>query len=171
MKSQMLMVVGLILVFMTLKPVTCRAQAEVAPDHYNDTGIDPVILPGNTVEANRDARDLHATFTLPFNVRYAGLTLSPGTYFLSIRVLEKGDALTLITKGDAQIQARMKFRSRTSGPDALLVQRAAQERALKAISLRQPGIMLYLQAEQLQNIEVNTELVPISYTVRNKVVN
>jgi len=31
--------------------------------------------------------------------------------------------------------------------------------------------MLYLQAVQPQNIEANTELVPISYTARNKVGN
>jgi len=168
MKLHVLMMIGLILALMTLKPVFCRAQAEVAPDHYNATGIDPVTPSGNTVEANREARDLHATFSLPFDVRYAGITLLPGTYFLSIRLLEKGDALTLITKGDAQVQARMKFQSRTSGPDALLVERASQERVLKAISLRQPGIMLYLQAEQLRNIEVNTELLPISYTPHNR---
>jgi hypothetical protein len=172
MKLHVLMMIGLILALMTLKPVLCRAQAEIAPDHYNATGIDPVTLSGNAVEANREAKDFHGTFTLPFDVRYAGLTLLAGTYRFSIHALGQKDALALITKGDAtQVQVRMKIQSRSGTLNALLVEHEGQKRTLKAISLKNPGIMLYLQAEQPRNLAENTELVPISYTTLNGVAN
>jgi len=171
MKLHVLMMIGLILALMTLKPMLCRAQAEVAPDHYNATGIDPGTLSGNVVEANREAKDFHGTFTLPFDVRYAGITLSAGTYFFSIHTLGKREALALITKGDAtQVQARMKVQSRRGALNALLVEHKGQKRTLKAISLKNPGIMLYLQAEP-RNLAENTEFVPISYTTPNGVAN
>ena len=163
MKPHVFMIIGSVLVLITLKPVACRAQAEVDPDHYNATGIDPITLPRNPT------RDFQGSFTLPFDVRCAGLTLSPGAYSFSIHVVEKGDALALITKGGgAQIQARMKLQSRTGGPNALLIEGRDRERRLKAISLEKPGIMLYLEAEQPRNLSENPELVPISVTVRDR---
>jgi len=167
MKSQTLMVVGSVLVLMSLKPIACRAQAEIAPDQYNANGIDPVSPAMQTKTV-----DISGNFSLPFDVKCAGRTLSPGTYVFSVRSFGKGDAVTLIAKGNAtQVQARMKSRSYTDSPNALLLGHEGQQRTLTAISLKEPGIMLYLLTEQPRNIEANPELVPISYTARNKVGN
>lgn len=167
MKSHLLMFIGSILILTTLKPVRCQAQAEVAPDHYNETGIEPVTLPGNVIPANRKAENVRGSFILPFDVKCAGFTLSPGKYSLLVRELGKGGIVTLVPQGSpTRIQVRMKFRSGADGRSALLLQHNGQQRTLTAISLKEPRKVLYLEAEQTRSILEDTELVPISYAIR-----
>ena len=60
-----LMIIASVSVLLVLKPVRCQAQAEVAPDHYNETGIEPITLPGNAIPANLKSGHLGGSFTCP----------------------------------------------------------------------------------------------------------
>ena len=163
-----LMIIASVSVLLVLKPVRCQAQAEVAPDHYNETGIEPITLPGNAIPANLKSGHLGGSFTLPFLVKYAGFTLMPGRYSLSVRSLGKWDLVTLMRQGNAaRIQVRMKFRPESDRPSALFLQRAGEQRELTAISLPEPRIVLYLEAGQTPTRLDDTEVVPISYTTRS----
>jgi len=52
MKSSLLSVVGSLAVWMAFTPATCRAQSEVAPDHFDATGVELFERPANTVTEN-----------------------------------------------------------------------------------------------------------------------
>ena len=52
MKSSLLLVVGSLAVWMAFTPATCRAQSEVAPDHFDATGVELFERPANTVAEN-----------------------------------------------------------------------------------------------------------------------
>jgi len=167
MKSQILMIISALLVLMTLKPVHCLAQAEINPDHYNATGIDPVTRAGITAQATRKTENLHGSFALPFDVKCAGLTLSPGTYSFSVRSLGRGNAVAMIRKGNAtQVEARVKFRPGDYGPSGLLLERTGKQHTLTAINLKEQKMMLFLQAEQRPSTPVQYSVVPISYATR-----
>jgi hypothetical protein len=161
--SKLFLIVGSVLFLTTLKPFRCQAQAEIDPDHYEITSGEPVSQAGNGLAASRNAEGFRGEFTLPFNVRCAGFTLPPGSYSLSIRSSGNSNVVRLIPKGSTvEVQARVSSRSSAYGPSALVLARTGQERTLTAIRLKEPGITLYLEAQQKQSASAVTELVPIS---------
>jgi hypothetical protein len=162
-KAAIVLVAGFLLLLFVLEPFQCHAQAEINPDHYEITGGEPISQAGNSATAARNAGEFRGTFTLPFDVRCAGLTLPSGPYSLSIHSLAKSDEVTLIPKGNAiMIQARVASRSSAGGASALVVERTGQRRTLTAIRLKEPGITLYLQAAQRRSASADAEVVPIS---------
>ena len=64
---------------------------------------------------------------LVFDVKYAGFTLAPGTYSLSVRELGKWSFVMLLQQGyPTRIRVRMKARSESHGSSALFLQRAGR---------------------------------------------
>jgi len=53
MKSSLLLVVGSLAAWMAFTPATCRAQAEIAPDHFGATNVELFGQPFNTISQNR----------------------------------------------------------------------------------------------------------------------
>src|SRR5215467_4671154 len=96
----MVLAVGFLGILMSLKPATCRAQAEIDPDHYDtvDSGPLPQAMP--TIAAGQKVGIFRGKFVLPFDVDYAGLTLPPGSYSLSVRSVGKQRIVTLIPEGN-----------------------------------------------------------------------
>jgi hypothetical protein len=52
MKSSMLIAIGSALAWAALTPIMCQAQAEVSPDHFEMTNVEPFVQPTNAVTAN-----------------------------------------------------------------------------------------------------------------------
>jgi len=85
------------------------AQFEIAPDHFDTPTIQQVSPAGTIATANQRAGGFQGQCTLLHEVSYAGVTLPPGTYSLSIRPHGSWDLVTLALKGsDAKIQAHVK---------------------------------------------------------------
>jgi hypothetical protein len=148
-----------------MKPATSWAQAEIDPDHFEITNDESVPQVQTNAMPSRNVDNFHGNFTLPFTVRYAGLTLLPGTYSLSVRSLGQENVVTLIPDGDAvriqPVQTRVSSLPSIAGPSALILERAGQQHVLTAIRLKESGITLNLQAVPRRTASVDTELVPI----------
>ena len=162
-KAAIVISAGFLLLLFVLEPVQCHAQAEINPDHYEITDGEPISQTGNSATAARNVGEFRGTFTLPFDVRCAGLTLPRGPYSLSIGSAAKSDEVTLVPKGNAIIiQARVASRSSAGGASALMVERNGQRRTLTAIRLEEPGITLYLEPKPARSTSTDAETVPIS---------
>lgn len=55
MKASTLLAIGSALVWAALTPVMCRAQAEIAPDQFEMTNVEPFTQPASAVTSNRDS--------------------------------------------------------------------------------------------------------------------
>jgi hypothetical protein len=171
MKSKTLLTICSALALMLLKSVPCWAQAEINPDHFDAASVEQVSRAGSVAPTSPAASTFQGRFTLLHEVTYAGLTLAPGTYCLTIRSGGSWDSITLIPKGaTARIQARVETRSGAGRPAALILERDGQRRTLTGISM-QPGMMLYLQGARSQTTSVDSELVPIFYVTRARASN
>jgi len=51
MKLSTLLTVGFVLAWAALTPMTCRAQSEIAPDHFEMTNVEPIPQPTNIAPA------------------------------------------------------------------------------------------------------------------------
>ena len=105
-KLKMALVIGLVAVAMALKPTHCRAQAEIDPDHYDTVDGGPLPQASPAIAVGQKVGNFRGTFTLPFHVDYVGLTLSPGSYSLSVRSVGKEWIVTLAPDGN-----RIKIRA------------------------------------------------------------
>jgi hypothetical protein len=54
MKSSILLIVGLALTCAAFMPATCKAQSEIAPDHFELTNVEPFTRAASTTTANHD---------------------------------------------------------------------------------------------------------------------
>jgi len=150
-QPKLLLAIAWVLALIVLKALPCSAQAEIDPAHSNATPI-------------RNAGNFHGKVTLPFDVKYAGLTLPPGSYSLSVDSLENGSVVTMIPDGKTvKVQAHVRSRSKSHGPDALVLERAGQQRKLAAIRLKEQALTLDLESEPSGSATADTELVLISY--------
>lgn len=170
-KMNMILLFGSLGILTMWRPASCRAQAEIDPDHYemsNDESTAAATRSTTKPSAappNRRADVFLGKFTLPFDVRYAGVILPRGSYSLSVRSLRKANLVTLIPDGNAvrlrTIRARLRTRPGAEGPNALVIVRNGLERTLSAIRLREPRITLDLHAEERRTDSFDMELVPI----------
>ena len=169
---KMILGIGLLGVLTMLKPTPCRAQAEVDPDHYDTVENEPVPQGKPTIAVSQKAGNFRGTFALPFDVDYAGLTLSPGSYSLSVRSVGKKRIVTLAPGGNRikiqAIQVRVRTGSNVGGASALVLERARQRLTLTAIRMREGGITLDLQDDKAPNISTVTEYVPICFKGRDR---
>ena len=162
MKSRILQTIVPVLLVMTLAPALGWAQAEINPDHFDNSENEQVSRVRTIPMANQAVGSFHGRFTLLYQVTYAGLTLSPGTYSLSIQSRGSWVLITLIPQGTAaRIQTRAKSPSGASRPTALVLERSGQQRTLTSISLQKPGMVLHLQGAQSRTATAESELVPI----------
>ena len=154
MKSRMFLTACAVLVAALLKSPPCRAQAEIAPDHFDSANEEPAFALGS----------VQGKFTLAHQVNCAGLTLPPGAYSLSIRSLDGGTLVTLTPEGTmAAIQARVESPSAADRPIALILERIGQQRVLVGFSVQNSGTVLRLQGVASQPASWNSEMVPIVY--------
>ena len=171
-KLKMALVIGLVAVAMALKPTHCRAQAEIDPDHYDTVDSGPLSQASPAIAVGQKVGNFRGTFTLPFDVDYAGLTLSPGSYSLSVRSVGKEWIVTLAPDGNRikirAIQVRVGTGSNVDGASALVFERARQRLTLTAIRVRQAGITLDLRDDKAPNISTVTECVPICFKGRDR---
>jgi len=109
---------------------------------------------------------------LSFDVDYAGLTLSPGSYSLSVRSVGKERIVTLVPDGNRikiqAIQVRVRTGSNVDGASALDFERARQRLILTAIHMREAGVALDLRDDKAPNISTVTEYVPICFKGRDR---
>src|SRR5262249_10573545 len=141
-------------------------------DHFDTPRIQQVSRAGTIAAANQPAGGFQGQCTLPHEVSYAGVTLPPGTYSLSIRPHGSWDLVTLALKGsDAKIQAHVKPLSGAGRPTGLILESNGQQHTLAGISLQQPGMAPYLRGAQSRAISAESELVPISHVTRVTVGN
>ena len=139
------------------------ALSEIDPDHYEATNVQPVAPAHNSATSHRNAGDFHGKVTLPFDVKYAGLTLPPGSYSLSVDSLGNGNVVTMIPDGKTvKVQAHVRSRSKSHGPYALVLERAGQQRKLAAIRLKEQALTLDLESEPSGSARADTELIVIS---------
>jgi len=80
---EMILGIGLLGVLTMLKPTPCRAQAEIDPDHYDTVKNEPVPQGKPTIAVSQKAGNFRGTFTLSFDVDYAGLN-SPARFLLPV---------------------------------------------------------------------------------------
>jgi hypothetical protein len=175
MKMNTILLAGFLVVLTMVRPASCRAQAEIDPDHYemsNDesTAATPSTTKLSAATTNRSADGFLGKFILPFDIRYAGVILPRGSYSVSVGSLRKANVVTLIPDGKAvrlqAIQARLRTRSDVEGPNALVIERKGRKRTLSAIRLNEPRITLDLSGEERGTDSVDAELVPISSMAR-----
>ena len=99
-----------------------------------------------TIAVSKKAGNFRGTFTLSFDVDYAGLTLSPGSYSLSVRSVGKERIVRLVPDGNRikiqAIQVRVRTGSNVDGASALVFERARQRLTLTAIHMREAGVTL-----------------------------
>lgn len=161
MKSRKLQLAVPILFVISFAPALCRAQAEVDPDHFDS--------PSNVSSvAKRNPSQAHGSFFLPFDVRCAGVKLTPGHYSLSVQQSGRRDVVRLVRIVNGirvrALEVAATPRLSAEGPGGLVIDRVNQRRTLTAISLQQPRMTLLLQASRETGISVNAELIPISYS-------
>ena len=162
MKLRIVLLVACALASATLNSIPCHAQADALPDQFETTNTEPLFQPANPGTTIHDAGNFHGTFTLPFSVNYAGVTLQPGTYSVSIDSFERRDVVTLTKKENgAKVQVVVTSRSSADGPNSLILTRKGLQRTLTAISLKKLGITLHVRTAQRNGNSSETELVPI----------
>jgi len=138
-----------IYLLMAMLALPALAQFEVSPDHFENSEIQTA------------TGSFQGSCTLLHEVKYAGVTLPPGTYSLSIRSHGSWDEVTLVGNGgNSRIQARLQPVSGAGPPTALVLERTGQQYRLTGISLQQ-GMMLDLHGAQSRKIAAESELVPI----------
>ena len=158
MKMNVILLAGFLGILTMLRPPSCRAQAEIDPDHYevannesNAAATRGTAKP-SAVTANRTVHSFRCKFLLPFDTRCAGVILPRGSYSVSVRSLRKANLVTLIPDGNAvrvqAIRAQLRTGSDAKGPDALVIERKGPERMLAAIRLNEPRITLDLYGEE-----------------------
>ena len=76
MKSRMLLVVACLLIWSACRPATCRAQAEVSPDHFELTNVEPLSQPVSGVTGNAEEH-VRRGGAAGSSVSSSGTTLSP----------------------------------------------------------------------------------------------
>ena len=172
MKLRMLLILCTTLVLTLSKSVPCMAQFEIAPDHFDSPDIEQISRAGTIAKTKQAAGSFQGRFTLLHEVNYAGVTLPPGTYSLSIRSRGSWDLATLVLNGsDARIQTHLKRLSGTDGPTALVLERTGPQRTLTGISFHEPGTILYLQGAQSRTIPAESEVVPVSHVTGRRTAN
>ena len=149
MKSRFYKIYKAIYLLMAMLALPALAQWEVSPDHFENSENQPA------------TGSFQGSCTLLHEVNYAGLTLPPGSYSLSIRSHGSWDLVTLVRNGgDSRIQARVQPLSGAGPPTALVLERTGQQYRLTGISMQQ-GMMLDLHGAQNRKISAESELVPI----------
>jgi len=166
----MVLAIGFLGMSVALKPGTCRAQAEIDPDHYDiprgdapKANISKTVLP--IVNVSSDS--FRGRFVLPCDIRYAGVVLERGFYSISIHSLGQQNLVTFIPDGSGvqvEIRARVRAESNVRGPSSLVLEHAGKQFRLTEIRLRELRMTLGLEAGQRNNASIDTKLIPISYT-------
>jgi len=161
--------IGFLGMLLALKPGTCRAQAEIDPDHYDISSANtPTANVQKTVEArvNAGGTSYRGRFVLPCDIRYGGVTLARGSYSISIHSLGEQRLVILIPDGSGvkvQIRARVSAESKVQGPSSLVLEHAGKQFRLTKIRLHELRMTLGLEAGQ-RNASMDTKFIPISYT-------
>jgi hypothetical protein len=156
-----------------LMPTTCRAQAEIDPDHY-DTPIDDtkarVVVKPSSANTKRSRENFRGKFFLPFDVAYAGIILPRGSYSVRGPSLSGSNSVTFIPDGSAvRIQAiptQLLRPSDVEGRNCLVLERTGAQRTLIAVRLEEPRVLLVLPSKDIHTSDVSRELVPISSSDR-----
>jgi hypothetical protein len=157
MKPRIFFMVGTVFVLGLLRSLTCMAQFEIVPDHFE---------PPTAEQATR-AGSLQGSFTLLHQVNYAGLTLPAGNYSLSILPRGGWNLVILRPKGTAaSVQARIKCPSGLDHPTTLILEGSGEQSVLTAISFEQQQTILHLQGGGSGTGSAGSEQVPVSYTSR-----
>jgi hypothetical protein len=149
-----------------LLPATARAQADVAPDIYDATGVQvmgasqPVQVASNT----EPTADFHGQFILANEVNCNGMKLAPGSYSLSVKWNGSTRVVTIQRDGADMILRVREVTQRPAGSQsALLLRHAGQARTLEAVYVRQLNATLYLDGNSDANHKsARTERLPIS---------
>ena len=169
-KLKKMLAIGFLGMLVPLMPASCRAQAEIDPDHYErSSGDTPTahISEKAPPRATANGDSFRGRFVLPCDIRYAGVTLERGSYSISIHSLGKQNLVTLIPDGGGvkvQIRARVSAESNVEGPSSLVLEHAGRQFRLIKIRLRELSMTLGLEAGQGKNASIDTKLIPISYT-------
>ena len=166
----MVLAVGFLGMLVALKPGTCRAQAEIDPDHYETPNADALrahIRKTVPSRANVRGDSFRGRFVLPCDIRYAGVILERGFYSISIHSPGQQNLVTFIPKGSGvkvQIRARVSAESNVQGPSSLVLEHAGKQFRLTEIRLHELRMTLGLEAGQRNNASIDTKLIPISYS-------
>jgi hypothetical protein len=167
---KMVLAIAFLGILVPLIPGTCRAQAEIDPDHYErSNGDTPTanIPKTATPRAAVNGDSFRGRFVLPCDIRYAGVTLERGSYSISIHSLGKQNLVTFIADGSGvkvQIRARVSPESNVRGSSGLVLEHAGRQFRLIRIRLHELRMTLDLEAGQRNNASIDTKLIPISYT-------
>jgi hypothetical protein len=167
---RMVLAIAFLGMLVALIPGTCRAQAEIDPDHYEiSSGDTPTanIPKTATPRATVGGDSFRGRFVLPCDIRYAGVALERGSYSISIHSLGKQNLVTFIPDGSGvkvQIRARVSPESNAQGPSSLVLEHAGRQFRLIRIRLHELRMTLDLEAGQRNNASSDTKLIPISYT-------
>ena len=168
-KLKMVLAIGFLGMLVQLMPGTCRAQAEIDPDHYEVSSRDTPTanIPQKTsTRASVSGDSFRGRFVLPSDIRYAGVTLERGSYSISIHSLDKQNLVTFIRDGSGvkvQIRGRVGAESNVRGPSSLILEHTGKQFRLIKIRLHELRMTLSLDAGQ-RNGSMDTKLIPISYT-------
>ena len=166
----MVLAVGFLGMLVALKPGTCRAQAEIDPDHYETPSADALrahILKTVPPSAKVSGDSFRGRFVLPCDIRYAGVILERGSYSISIHSLGKQNLVTFIPDGSGvkvQIRARVSAESNVQDRSSLVLAHAGKQFRLTEIRLHELRMTLGLEAGQRNNASMDMKLIPISYT-------
>jgi hypothetical protein len=164
MRSRILQSLAPIFLVIAFTPALCLAQAEINPDHFDSPSNISTVAKKAT--SNPKPSQAYASFVLPFDVSCAGVELTPGNYSLSIRQLGKRDVVRLMRTGNgvrAQVLELIATpRLNADGSSRLVVNHVNRRRTLTAISLREPGVTLFLQSGKENLAARNAEPVRIA---------
>lgn len=164
MKSRTLQSIVPVLLLISCTPALCRAQAEINPDHFESLSSTSKFSSKTT--SNRNPSQAYGGFLLPVAVRCGGVELTPGYYSLSIRQSGRKNVVRLmpmvISARAHALELTLTPRLSAETPSGLLVDRSNQGRTLRAISLGQPGVILFVQASQQIGLSTTTEFIPVS---------
>jgi len=169
-KPKMALVIGLLGMLAALMPGTCRAQAEIDPDHYETSSADAPaanVLKTGPPKGNVSGDSFRGRFVLPCDTRYAGVILERGFYSISIHslALAKQNLVTFISKRSGvkvEIRARVSAESNVQGPSSLVLEHTGKQFQLTEIRLHELRMTLGLEAGQGNNAYSDTKLIPIS---------
>jgi hypothetical protein len=130
MKLRMLLVVACLLIGSAWKPATCRAQAEVLPDHFELTNVEPLAQQVNGVTWELDRGQLRGGGTPGVSSSSSGTTLGPKSASLDLSTraaveVPSGTAAARASGGKMRFQEWLRTMNEVIGAIALLTYKTA----------------------------------------------
>lgn len=167
MRNMMIVRAGMVVVGLGLAamfPVTCKAQAEVAPDFYEAADMQPIDQhPMQAAATEKKSPELQGKVTLAHAVQCPEARLAPGEYAVSVDVNGTDRPITLSRNGEVtRIHARTALHVDTPSPSALLIEKSWRGRKLEGVYVDKLNLILYVNSEGKRALFGRTERVPIS---------